>query len=131
MLELGAGTGLAGLAAAAAGAHVLLTDVPSIVTDALEPNIARNANPARGLVLGEGDSGARDPGGWEDATAVGLGTATATPLDWTVPLAEQLVPSRDPRRAELVLAAECVWLEELVEPFVKHTFGQPIDLHSF
>lgn len=42
MVELGAGTGLGGLCAAAVGAHVLLTDVPSVVWGMLQGNIERN-----------------------------------------------------------------------------------------
>ncbi len=44
VLELGSGTGLAGLCVAAVGAHVLLTDLPSVVEGILEPNIRRNAS---------------------------------------------------------------------------------------
>ena len=41
-IELGCGTGLVGLAAAALGGHVLLTDVPSVVRDTAGINVARN-----------------------------------------------------------------------------------------
>ena len=43
VLELGSGTGLAGLFLASLGAHVLLTDVPS-VTSLLKRNVAANAS---------------------------------------------------------------------------------------
>ena len=42
VLELGSGSGIAGLAAAALGAHVVLTDVPEVVP-LLEANAKRNA----------------------------------------------------------------------------------------
>ena len=41
-IELGSGTGLAGLCAAAAGCHVLLTDLPSVVHGILDGNVRRN-----------------------------------------------------------------------------------------
>ena len=42
---------------------------------------------------------------------------TLAACDWTAAaLPPQLAP---PYRAGLVLAADCVWLEELVEPFVR------------
>lgn len=43
VLELGCGTGLAGLCCAAAGAHVLMTDLPSVVEGILEKNIKLNS----------------------------------------------------------------------------------------
>jgi hypothetical protein len=152
VLELGAGTGLGGLCAAAVGAHVLITDVPSVVWGMLNSNIARNANQnptATGAALGltpttnsDGVGGsssvaedsslieaahagpaepqtsaARTCGvPWPTAVKVGRGTAAAIALDWTEPVVS--VGLVDPTEAEVILAAECVWLAELVPPFV-------------
>ena len=44
VLELGAGVGLVGASLAAAGAQVLLTDLPWVVKDSLIPNLQRNAH---------------------------------------------------------------------------------------
>ncbi len=123
-VELGSGIGLLGCAAAAVGAHVLLTDVPAIVDTVLLPNIRANAamSPEREAVSG----------GWRGATRVGSGSACAQPLDWERPLDGQrpwwspddgddgdgALPN-DPRDCSVVLAAECVWLKELVPPFVR------------
>jgi hypothetical protein len=60
-------------------------------------------------------------GGWSNAAAIGAlgGSVTVAPLDWTIPIEEQLRDGGpDPRHADVILAAETVWLEELVEPFV-------------
>ncbi|EFJ50816.1 hypothetical protein VOLCADRAFT_103609 [Volvox carteri f. nagariensis] len=46
VLDLGSGTGLAGLCAAACGAHVLLTDLASVCEGTLRANVQRNALPA-------------------------------------------------------------------------------------
>ena len=44
----------------------------------------------------------------------------AQALDWARPVDAQRAHNgeNDPREAEVLLAAECVWLQELVEPFV-------------
>jgi len=63
ILELGAGTGLVGLSAAAVlGVNVLLTDLPEIV-----PNLARNADDNEELLSSRG------------------GSAAAAVIDWTKP----------------------------------------------
>lgn len=49
---------------------------------------------------------------------MGGGSAVASVLDWTVPVARQ-TDTVDPREAEIILAAECIWLEELIAPFVE------------
>ncbi|KAL1496616.1 hypothetical protein AB1Y20_014220 [Prymnesium parvum] len=117
VVELGAGVGLLGLCAAAGGAHVLLTDVPAVVSDMLLPNIAANASaPAEAAAA------------WPGARSVGSGSALAQPLDWQRALAEQCALV-DPRGADVILAAECVWLNELVDPFVSTVVGL-MQLHT-
>jgi len=177
VLELGAGVGLCGLAAAAAGAHVLLTDLPAVVDEVLWENVRRNRredDDRDGDGDGEDERRGEAPATsatsapttayppssssstWSGATVPivgpGRGTAASQALDWTKPVAAQLEsqsqiardalsradaeraagdaaaeafwrrradPPRDPRRAAILLAAECVWLRELVEPFAE------------
>eukprot|EP00756_Hemistasia_phaeocysticola_P006946 Hpha_TRINITY_DN14061_c0_g1::TRINITY_DN14061_c0_g1_i1::g.44374::m.44374 len=109
VLELGAGIGLAGLCAAAAGAHVLVTDLPAIVYGVIEPNIARNSAATGGVTCGA----------WHSFNPIGCrgGSAKGMPLDWNVGVGEQGGDGCCPLEAEVVMAAEVVWLDELIEPF--------------
>ena len=106
VLELGAGTGMLGLAAAAAGGHVLMTDVASMTEESLAPNVRANVAAGGGCPSWTGSD-----------SAVSSGSAAAQALDWLLPLEAQRHPV-DVFAAEIVLAAECAWLEELVDPFV-------------
>ena len=84
-LELGSGTGLAGIATALLlGVEMELTDLAAVVP-ALRRNVALNA-PC---------------------------PCTVEPLDW-----RDVADRRRRDDCGLVLAADCVWLPELVEPFV-------------
>lgn len=221
VVELGSGTGLAGLCAAAMGCHVLMTDVKSVTNGVLRPNInlnaalrdttaisdhpgpdasacatqaCRNAAPqplygqpavpdkhratpshsptnarrrspanasetpqgggsqAHGIcstpgashtpdllqlqdgddlteaVQAGGEAGASHfaaGAGWPGARDVGRGTVAALPLDWTVPVPDQVAQPAgegllcvDPRDADAIIACEVIWLKELIEPYV-------------
>ena len=113
VVELGAGTGLLGLCMAARGAHVLLTDVRPVVEDTLRGNVARNAGGADG-----GGGAVPGEGGWAGTVRVGEGSARAATLDWTDPVQAQCEGGNDPREAQVVVAAECIWLQDLLEPFL-------------
>lgn len=111
-IELGSGIGLAGLGAAAAGAHCLLTDLPSVVHGVLDGNIVRNGKEK----LQPGKFGHLD--GWSIGSEGG--TASSLALDWTSLLAPQLTKGGldllEPL-ADILLAVDVVWLKELLNPF--------------
>eukprot|EP01127_Copromyxa_protea_P022187 TRINITY_DN7863_c0_g1_i1.p1 TRINITY_DN7863_c0_g1~~TRINITY_DN7863_c0_g1_i1.p1 ORF type:complete len:263 (-),score=52.91 TRINITY_DN7863_c0_g1_i1:36-803(-) len=108
IVELGSGTGLLGLYLSALGAHMLCTDLPTVVTGIMNTNVTSNSK--------ELDVQNK---GWNSARSVGLngGSIATMPIDWTVDLANQ-VTTNDPRDADFVIAVETVWLKELIKPFV-------------
>lgn len=128
VVDLGSGPGLAGIAAAASGAHVLLTDLPSVVDELLSRNVTRNARSA-------GSSGTANyeapaacytsataiEGSWAGAQRIGLGSAATMPLDWTASIHQQAASNpNDPRHADYILAADTIWLKDIFHSFV-HT----------
>lgn len=89
VLELGSGTGLVGLAMAGLGAHVLLTDLPSIC-----PNLAHNVRQNHNVISENG------------------GKARAAMLDWTEPhVCEPLEDDHEaiPAKFPVVLAADSLY----------------------
>ncbi|KAJ1476795.1 hypothetical protein T484DRAFT_1964822 [Baffinella frigidus] len=115
VLELGSGTGLAGLAAAAIGGQVMLTDLRTVEECSLRPNVKLNLSPPSSS---DGGSVKAAPS-WPVLGQVGEGTAGSFALDWTQPpLPQAEAAGVDLGSTEVILAAECVWLKDLVEPFV-------------
>jgi hypothetical protein len=85
----------------------------------LVPNINSNTTPAAVDPDAPDAAATVDPdAGWAGAAPVGKGSAAALALDWTRPTAEHATDAIDPSDAEIILAAECIWLEELIDPFV-------------
>lgn len=89
VVELGSGTGFVGLACASLGAsHALLTDLPSVCSYCIQPNVSINPR-------------------IESQVSV-------VPLDWT---SSPPQPSSPIFPFHLLVASDCVWLHELVDPF--------------
>lgn len=119
ILELGSGTGLLGLALAAVGSSVLVTDLPQVVNGMIRANIELNRSDKGGGQAAEMHPEKEMSAWWPDAVSVGDGSIACEALDWTVPIDKQELSLRvDPFQAEVILAAEAIWLIELVEPFI-------------
>jgi len=96
VLELGSGTGAAGLALAAAlPARAVLSDLP----DAL-PNLRHNAELNAALLASAGGAASVVPLRWGDAAAMADVAAAASPFD-------------------LVVASDVVYYEALVDPLIE------------
>jgi Lysine methyltransferase len=112
IIELGAGVGMLGTALAAFGAQVVLTDLATLVDNAIVPNLERN------MVV----QTHQDPSNWLQTTAtntvysIGLGWATAQSLDWTKSLDEQL-PKAMQQGIDIVVASDCTWLSSMLVHF--------------
>ncbi|GIL70744.1 hypothetical protein Vretimale_3800 [Volvox reticuliferus] len=135
VLDLGSGTGLAGLSAAACGAHVLLTDLASVCEGTLRANMQRNC---RTVPLGEAAASCRAQcseeksqqehqgmapgpcdGPWAGAVGIGQGSAAVMALDWTEPLEPQIqAGGNDPRDADFILAVDTIWLLDIFHAFL-------------
>jgi predicted nicotinamide N-methyase len=114
ILELGAGVGMLGTALAALGAQVILTDLATLVDNAIVPNLERNMTisvPTH-----------RDPPNWLQDTAtdtvypIGRGWAMAHSLDWTKSLGDQL-PKATRQAIDVVVASDCTWLSSMLVHF--------------
>ena len=138
ILELGAGVGVVGasLAAASNGAQVLLTDLPTLVTESLLPNLQRNANTKKSSKTAQDES----PSAWlvspEPTTPVdtvkdessssstpdlpapvpiGSGWVAAAPLDWTQPVVDQQLTRKQCQAVDMIIACDCVWLVSMLD----------------
>uniref|UniRef100_A0A0G4HYQ2 Methyltransferase small domain-containing protein n=1 Tax=Chromera velia CCMP2878 TaxID=1169474 RepID=A0A0G4HYQ2_9ALVE len=142
VLDLGSGAGLLGLCCAAMGSSVLMTDVKPVVEDILRVNLEANSGtegerelqeeggsyaaacPSSSGAMGRSEQTCGAKAAWPGAVAVGSGSALALPLDWKKDVREQVASFSDLKAAdfasvETILAAECVWLKELLQPFVR------------
>lgn len=101
IVELGSGIGIVGASLAHAGAHVLLTDLPTLVDHATHPNIIQNEN-----IKARIDE-QRQKQCWENSVPIGRGYASAITLDWTRPLPKEIDD------VDIIVASDCVWLTSM------------------
>lgn len=119
VLELGSGVGVVGMALAHEGAHVCMTDLPTLVEHSLLPNARRN------------NSTTMDG----DVMTVGQGTVRTVALDWTLPVDQQLSAS-DTEGLDMIVASDCVWLSSMLESLLDtvasiFVLSSPVFIMSF
>ena len=113
VIELGSGVGFLGLYLAQRGHSVLLSDVASIADGVLGRNVKANEQAQRGD---------EDAFCWDGAVPVGKGSAAVVPLNWRREATGQLSAAQREQlaaRRVTVVASECVWLTELLQPLVE------------
>lgn len=116
VLELGSGVAVVGTTLAAVGANVLLTDLPTLVENAVWPNIGRNKH-HNNTERSNACSTDRECPAWladSGAVPIGHGWAAATALDWTRPTSTQLT-TEQMGGIELIVASDCVWLVSMLD----------------
>lgn len=116
VIELGSGVGVVGTYLSAVGSQVLLTDLPTLVGDAIDHNLKLNED----IRTIDDDDDEYDRAGppWlategDAIRRIGRGWAAATPLDWTLPLQEQLTPLQA-SSIEFIVASDVIFLASML-----------------
>ena len=111
LIELGAGVGVVGTYLSSIGAEVLLTDLSTLVENAIDNNLARNAttqtddNPHPSWLAPS------------DGVPIGKGWAASASLDWTCRLDEQLTIQQS--SVDFIIASDVVFLSSMLNSLLK------------
>jgi len=112
LIELGSGVGVVGTYLSVIGSHVLLTDLPTLVENAIDCNLLRNQT----LASMPNDTSDEDicPS-WlaPDGVRIGKGWANCASLDWTIPLDEQLTEDQS-ASVDFIIASDVVFLTSML-----------------
>lgn len=119
ILELGAGVGVVGCCLAAAGGHVLLTDLPTLVENSVKANLERNKSQASNDENATTATTSTCPA-WlkwqgDNAVRIGKGWAATTAINWKEPLLDQQLAVEQCQSIDLIIASDCVFLVEMLE----------------
>ncbi|KAL7531066.1 hypothetical protein ACHAXR_003822 [Thalassiosira sp. AJA248-18] len=119
LIELGSGVGVVGTYLSAIGSQVLISDLPTLVENAIDCNLLRNKKVTASIPnkLSKEDSCPS----WlaPDGMQIGKGWAKSTPLDWTCPLDEQLTKDQT-SSIDFIVASDVVFLASMLDSLL-HT----------
>ena len=110
VIELGAGVGVVGTYLSEIGAEVLITDLPTLVENAIDNNLARNA-------ITQTDDKTCPSWLAPDGISIGKGWAASASLDWTYPLDEQLTIQQS--SVDFIIASDVVFLSSMLNSLLK------------
>ncbi|KAL3783621.1 hypothetical protein HJC23_004987 [Cyclotella cryptica] len=116
VLELGAGVGVVGVyIAASVGSSVLLTDLPTLVENAIEDNLARN-EAANDKLERQQNNPTKESHLWlgPNPHRIGNGWASSASLDWTRPIYQQLTPLQS-QSIDFIVASDVVFLVSMLQ----------------
>lgn len=113
VIELGAGVGVVGTYLAAVGSHVLLTDLTTLVENAIEINLERNKR-VLSNTSADDDNDKLCPSWLINGQRIGKGWADATPLDWTKSITEQLTDEQA-STVDFIIASDVVFLASMMK----------------
>ena len=102
-----------GTSLACSSVQVLLTDLPTLVENAIHPNLIQNK-------AAMADLSKRNPPSrlGPHAIPIGHGWVGCTALDWTRSLEDQLTPNQC-QGIDVVVVSNCVWLVEMLDALLK------------
>lgn len=103
IIEMGSGCGMFGMCLSVLKNNVLLSDVACVCTKVISVNLKGNSTEEVNNFFIPNISGSR----------IGSGSVAVMPIDWAHPLPTNL----DCSKCDLIIAAECVWIPTLLEPF--------------
>jgi predicted nicotinamide N-methyase len=113
VVELGAGVGVVGTYLAASGSQVLITDLPTLVENAIDDNLERNKD----ITLDDNDNANNcnscpkwlRPHGFK----LGRGWVNSSAIDWAHPLEDQLTEEQS-TCVDFIVASDVVFLKEML-----------------
>ena len=117
VVELGAGIGVVGTCLAAGGGCVAMTDLTTLVNNAVIPNIVRNSEESINAQDESCPQWMRDASTAKDSEPckIGRGWAGGAVIDWMAPLDSQL-PTEVLSNIDVVVGCDCFWMKKLIDP---------------